>query len=211
MNKDTLPISKEGWNYIGSAIAIFILFVILHLDILSFIALAFIAFFAFIYRNPERELSSFEGNNIVTTPVDGRVVYIENLVGSEYAYRVEIESRCSDVGFLRVPMNATVVDLKIMKGTKLPLSSELFSKLNENITMILEDGDLNRLKVTHFSKVSFDDLKIDVAKNQIVGASIRYGFMLNGITSLYLPKDFKLDIRAGSKVIASKTLIGSFK
>jgi len=210
MNNDTLPISKEGWNYIGYSIAIFILFVILHLDILSFIALAFIAFFAYIYRNPERELSPFGEGNVVS-PSDGTVVYVENLVDSEYAYRVEIDSRCLDVGFLRTPLNATVVDIEMVYGTKLPTSSDLFSKLNESTTITFVDDNKNRLQIKHLSKVSFDDLKMDIVADQKVAISSRYGFMMNGLTSIYLPKNFKLDIRAGSKVIASKTLIGSFK
>jgi len=210
MNKDTFPISKEGWNYIGFSIALFIFSVLFSLSFFILISLIFIAFFGFLYRNPEREIPSLAQDSVVS-PVDGRVVYIENLVDSEYAYRVEIDSNCSNVGFCRTPMNSTVVDLKLVRGTKLSTSSNLFTKLNENVEIIFENGDLNRLKITHFSKVSFDDLKIDLVNNQMTNLSSRYGFMLNGLTSLYLPKNFQLDIRAGTHVIASQTLIGSFK
>jgi len=210
MNNDTLPISKEGWNYVGYSIAIFIFFVILHLNILSFIALAFIVFFTFLYRNPERESISFMENSVVS-PVDGRVVYIENLIDSEYSYRVEIDTRCSNIGFLRSPMNAKVIDLEVIKGTKLPISSELFAKLNENTTLIFEDEASHKIKIQHFSKVSFDDIKIDIVQNQNLTLSSRYGFMLNGLTSIYLPKDFQIDVRAGTQLFASITPIGSFK
>lgn len=211
MNNDTLAISKEGWNYIGYSIALFIFFVLLHLDILSFIALLFIAFFVYIYRNPERETSLSQEVGEVLSPVDGRVIYIENLVDSQYAYRVEIDSNCLNVGFLRSPINGEVSDLTIIKGTKLSNSSNLFDKLNENTTVTFVDSDANKVKVKHLSKVSFDDIKIDLNTNQKVISSSRYGFMMNGLTSIYLPKNFKLDIRAGSKIIGSKTLIGSFK
>ncbi len=210
MNNDISPVSKEGWSYIGYSIAFFILFVLLHLDILSFIAVAFIAFFVYIYRNPERELSSFE-ENMVYSPVDGNIVYIENLINSEYAYRVEIDSKCLNVGLLRSPMDAKIINSTITQGTKLPLSSDLAQKINENILITFENRALDKVMVQHLSKVSFENLKVNLEKNQLINVASRYGFMVNGITSIYLPKNFNLEVQSGNKVIGSQTLLGSFK
>ena len=210
MNNDISPVSKEGWNYIGYSIAFFILFVLLHLNILSFIAVAFIAFFVFVYRNPERELSSFE-ENMVYSPIDGTIVYVENLVNSDYAYRIEIDSNCTNIGLLRSPMDAKIVNSTMINGTKLPLSSDLAQKLNESTIITFENRALDKVMVQHLSKVSFTDLKLTLEKNQLINVAVRYGFMINGTTSIYLPKNFHLELRAGSKVIASQTLLGSFK
>jgi phosphatidylserine decarboxylase len=163
----------------------------------------------FIFRNPERELPRGEKNSVLS-PVDGVVKTIEEIEDSEYAYKITILSRYSDISILRVPISSTVSDIKKINGTRLPSKNRLSKKLNENATIVFEDDNSNRVKLTHMLTNSFANLKIDPIKSKNLLQSTRYGAMVKGETIIYLPQNFRLNISVTNEVKASQTLIGYF-
>jgi len=60
MKSNIFPISQIGLKYMAYSFAIFTFFVIFDFDFFALLAFAFVILFAYIYRNPERELSIFE-------------------------------------------------------------------------------------------------------------------------------------------------------
>jgi len=62
----------------------------------------------------------------------------------------------------------------------------------------------------HRLKQSFDSIHIDAFVNQTRLQGGRYGVMLNGVTTLYLPLNFRLNVNVGNQVKASETLVGYF-
>ncbi len=209
MKSNLLPISSAGFKYIASAFLAFIIFLIFDIDFLAFISFVFIVAFAFIYRNPERELPLFEKNSLVS-PVDGDVISIEDIQDSQYAYKIEIDSSYLNVGVLRVPFDATLQSVTIKKGARLSKASTLFEDINENVEMIFVDKNANSIKVRQQLKRSFDGLNIDAKASQTLKQASRYGVLINGITTIYLPKNFRLNVSIGSEVEGSQTLIGYF-
>ena len=209
MSKNLLPISKNGLPKIAYAILFLLLTLILDLELLSFLALVVTAVLVYIYRNPEREQAVFEANSVVS-PVDGRVLSIESLEESAFGYKLVIESRWSDVGVLRTPITSTIKKVQHRYGTKLSAKETLSSKLNEQSSVTFEDDSSNVLMVEHLSKQNFDDILLDVHSAQKLSQSVRYGFIANGITTLYLPSNFRVNLSVGSEVIASQTLVGYF-
>lgn len=207
MNKNLLPISKDGLAKIVYTLLFLLLALALDLDILSFLSFVLLAFLVYIYRNPEREATLY-GQNSIVSPVDGEVVSIETLENEEYAYKIEIDSKFSDIAILRVPMNAKVDDIKTQHGSKLSNRGTLFRKINEQSRVTFKDENSNKIVVEHLSKMNFEDIIIDLYKDQSVVQSSRYGLSLNGITTLYLPHNFRVNINVGSEVVASETLIG---
>ncbi len=209
MRSNLLPISQAGFKTIGCALGLFVLSVVFDFDFFSFIFLVLIAILIFIYRNPEREMIVFQ-NHSVLSPVDGKVLSIENIEDSEYAYKVTVDSTYADVGVLRVPMNSSVKEIAIVKGSKLAHNSTVAAKINENCTLVFEDSSLNRVKVTHLLKQSFADICITSTKSQDLLQTTRYGFMTNGITTIYLPQNFRVNVSVGNDIMGSETLIGYF-
>lgn len=209
MTSNLLPIAKEGWNYIGYTLIALILFTILDLEILSILALLLGAFFIFSFRNPERELPSFELNSVLS-PVDGSVMAIDELNDSEYRYKIAIESTYLDVSILRSPMNCKVKSYSKQYGAKLNLDTALAKKINENISIIFEDENKNSLKILHLVKQSFCGIKLDNMKEKSLIQSARYGVMVSGISYVYVPQNFRLNVKIGDKLEASKTLVGYF-
>ncbi len=208
MQNNVLPLSKEGWNNISYAIATFILLVVFDFEFISYIFLALVAVLLFIYRNPERELASLEDSNLLSL-VDGKVIGVEDIDDEYYAKKIVIESGYSDIGVLRVPMNSTLVSFEEFKGSKLSSNAlNLVNKLNENTTLVFEVKDLYKIRVEHSLRDSINNISINIASSDTVVAGSRYGYMLNGITTIYLPKEVELNVSSGVELSASQTIIG---
>jgi phosphatidylserine decarboxylase len=76
--------------------------------------------------------------------------------------------------------------------------------------LVFENIDGNKVKIVHTCKQSFDGIHTDIIKAQNLPQSYRYGTMINGVTTLYLPRNFRLNINVANELSASETLIGYF-
>lgn len=209
MINNILPIAKEGWGHILFSVLAFAIFSILDLDFLGFFSFLAILIFLFVYRNPERITPIFEDNSVVS-PVDGVVLSIEEIDDSEYLYKVVVNSDYLHVSVLRVPITSSLKSFKLLIGARLSRYNELSKKLNENSELIFEDKNSNKVKITHVLKLSFDSIKISATESQKCQQGARYGVMPNGLTTIYLPQNFRLNIKVGNEIIGSQTLIGYF-
>ncbi|MFT7002984.1 MAG: phosphatidylserine decarboxylase [Sulfurimonas sp.] len=208
-NNNLLPIAKEGFSRIGISFAALVVFAILDLELLEFLSFLSILFFIFVYRNPERVTPSFEQMSVVS-PVDGVVLSIEELSTEEYSYKLEINSSYLNVSLLRAPLSATVESIKLRYGARLSQTVPLSRDLNEHVDIVFLDNNQNKIKITHMLKQSIDDIKIYFIAKQNLTQGNRYGLMVNGITTIYLPQNFRLNVSVGQEVNASQTLIGYF-
>ncbi len=211
MKNNLLPIAKEGWNYVIGSVVAFLVFTLFNFDFLEFFSFLAILFFLFVFRNPEREHLLYQEESVVAT-VDGTVASIEEIADDGYiGYRVIIESSYLNVGLLRVPFTATIEEVASKKGARLSGLSPLADALNEQTEVVFSDKkSLNKLKVIHKLKQSFAPLSIDAIVNQSMMQGGRYGLMVNGTTTLCLPKNFRLNVSIGSELVASETLVGYF-
>jgi len=206
MNNNLFPIAKEGWSFIIYSFISFLILGFFDLEFLQFFAFLAVLFFLFIFRNPERQMPSFEKGGIVS-PVDGVVTSIQEIQDDDYSHKISIESTYFDVSILRSPIESKLISIDILRGASLSKSSTLYDKLNENIKFVFEDASSNKIKVSHQNILSFDEIKFDafIGKKLIQGS--RYGVMPKGITNIYLPKNTKLDVVVGVELKASESLI----
>lgn len=209
MRNNLFIIAKSGWSYIGYALLAFVIFSILDLDLLAFASFLLSVFFIYVFRNPEKEMPFFQPNSVVA-PVDGVVTTIQQLEDSEYAYKIDIESSYFNIGVLRFPMDAKVETVTVVKGSRVAKNSKLFPLLNEYAELVFVDNAENKVKVLHRLKQSFAPIDIDLVKNQELMQRTRYGTMINGVTSIYLKSNFRLNVSVGQETSASETLIGYF-
>jgi phosphatidylserine decarboxylase len=209
MNNNLLPIAKEGFSRIGFTILAFIIFAILDLELLEFLSFLTLLFFIYVYRNPERMIPNFEMMSVVS-PVDGVLLSIEELENEEYAYKLEINSSYLNVSLLRTPISSCVENIDIKHGARLSQTSSLSRDINERVELIFQDTHENKIKISHMLKQSFDDIKLDVITKQNLVQGSRYGLMVNGITTIYLPQNFRVNVSIGQELNASQSLVGYF-
>ncbi len=210
MNKNNLfPVAKEGWIYVGYSVLIFIIFSIMDLEFLEFFSFLTIIFFLFIYRNPERATPFFHENSIVS-PVDGKVIAITELNDKDYAYKVEMDSSYFNVSLLRVPFDSILKSVSVQRGARLSRFDSLSKKINENAELVFEDKNANNIKISHILKQSFSPIKIEALQAQNFLQGNRYGVMVSGTTTIYLPQNIRLNVAVGNELTGSESLIGYF-
>ncbi len=209
MNNNLLPIAKEGFSRIGLTILAFVIFSILDLELLEFFSFLVLIFFVFVYRNPERMIPNHEQMSVVS-PVDGVLLSIEEIDDKEYAYKLEINSSYFNVSLLRAPLNSYVENIDIKHGARLSQTLPLSRDINERVEVVFQDYHENKIKVSHMLKQSFEDIKLDVITKQNLLQGSRYGLMVNGITTIYLPQNFRVNLGVGEELKASQTLVGYF-
>lgn len=210
MKNNLYPVAKEGFSYIFVTVILFFFFHFFSFAFLEFFSFLAILFFIYIFRNPERMVQNYEPKSIAS-PVDGTVIAIEEIEEEGYKYKVVIDSSYLDVALLRAPMSAKIVQLKAQKGARLSHKySTLAAKLNSCVFIVFENITGNKVKVSHKLKQSFEEIGIDAQQSQSLHQGARYGVMVFGTTTLYLPANFRLNVQTGSQIVASDTLIGYF-
>jgi len=209
MKSNLFPISSTGFKYIASAFLAFVIFSIFDIEFLALISFILMLAFGFMFRNPEREVPSFEKNSLLS-PVDGNVISIEDIQNAEYTYKLKIDSTYLNVGVLRTPFDSVLRSVLKKSGARLASTSTLCKDINEHAELIFADENSNSVKIVHTLKRSFDGISIDLKNAQNIKQASRYGVMTNGTTTLYLPKNFRLNVTLGSELEGSQTLIGYF-
>jgi len=209
MKNNLFIISKNGWSYIFYTFLAFVFCSVLDLEFFALTTLVVTLFFICIFRNPEREVMFLE-EKAVTSPVDGNVISIDEINNEIFAYRVIIESDYTNVGMLRTPLNSEVVEYTLYRGGRMSKKSKLFYDLNEKVEIFFVDKYNNKIKIVHRLKKSIIPLDIELLKNRKYVQGSRYGYGLNMASELYLPKNFRFDIKIDQDIKAAETLIGYF-
>ncbi|MDX1296413.1 MAG: phosphatidylserine decarboxylase [Sulfurimonadaceae bacterium] len=210
---DTFIIAKEGWKFLLGSIGAFILFILIDMSLLQFVAFGAIIAFVYIYRNPERIVPYYQDHSIVAV-ADGRVRSIETVDNCPMldgpCYKVEIVSGMFDTSLLRAPFEATAATVELFRGTRLPVMQPLASSLNERAVVRFDDAQGESCIVEHMLDQSIDALSLNVRETHKLPQGGRYGLMVRGTHTLYLPTESRVAVKVGEEVRAGESLIGYF-
>lgn len=204
-------IAKSGFNVVGTVSALSLLVILFSSSfLLKLVALSATAFSFFLFRNSERVANEFN-DSCVLSVCDGKVESVEELTDDTYfeggCYQVSIQNSLLDNGHFRTPFNALVQEQTLVHGCSLPMKKRLASFLNER-AMLSFKNETREVKVEHMcSKHNIALLQDEKDK---VACGKRYGFMLEGKTTIYLPKTSRVAVRVGQKIRASETILAYF-
>lgn len=166
-------------------------------------------FIAYFFRDPDRQPP--EGEGLVLSPADGKVIGIENVSASPTgaaALKVSIFLSVFDVHINRAPVAGRIDRIDYQKGRFLIASDEAASAQNERNTFVLD---------TRHGRIAFSQVAgmiarrivcwkkpaDDVVQGEKVGM-IRFGSRVD----LYVPPAAKLDVKVGDRVKGGETIIG---
>lgn len=207
---DTFIISRYGWSLVFPfGILTLVLLLSAGLTLFTFSVLLLFAFLLFIHRNPER-ISNYAQKGSILSPVDGRVSEISSIehspIDGKPGFVVVIDSGYADVAILRSPMNSTMSIDKMRHGAMLSLKS---ADLNLNETADIRfSSSAGDILVRHLLASWARPLRFgsegEVSENQ------RYGFMLRGVSSVYLPSNSRVAVKEGMPLVAGESVIGFF-
>ncbi len=213
MTSNTFIVAREGWKYIGILLGLLILSILFDAEVPEFLVFVMILAVLYVYRNPERAVPYYQDGSIVAI-ADGTVERIETVdecpLMDGPSYKVTIVSACLDTPLLRVPMNSNLAYKGVRRGNRLAHRKALASVLNEKALLKFTDVSENSVVVDHLLEQSIDELSFYLQQDQKVIQGSRYGLMLKGIHTIYLPEKSRVAIKVGDRVRAGETLLGYF-
>lgn len=210
-------LTKYGYTTIGYAIVLALIFLVLSFFIsisivqilLIILAVVIITFTLNFFRDPERIIPN--GDNIIVSPADGKVLIIKDVVESRYigeeSIQVSIFMSPLNVHVNRIPIDGKVDYLKYVKGEYLVAYHDKADERNERS----EIGILSKFGKVFYTQVAgmvarriIYDLKSgeDVKKGERFGM-IKFGSRVDVI----VPKKWELKVKEGDTATAGETIL----
>ena len=165
------------------------------------------------FRTPEREL--FGGDNVITSPADGKVVVIERTIEPEYfkdeRIQVSIFMSAMNVHVNWFPVSGMIKYYFYHQGKHMVAFSPKSSLENERSTTVIRtDGGKEVLvrqiagavarRIVTYPKVGTPEIQGDEL------GFIKFGSRVD----LLLPLDTKIEVSLNQKVVGKQTIIGRF-
>ena len=216
-----IKLAPEGKPFILGFFGLTIL-VVLFAPWGALLPFALTLFMAYFFRDPERRIP--EGENVLVSPADGKVILISPtpsipplLRGGEGGVsesgeggfiEVSIFMSPLDVHVNRAPCEGTVEEVVHTSGRFLSAFKHEASLQNENIAMLL---------TTRYGKILIRQVAGFLARRAVcrvkIGDSLqkgeRYGIIkFSSRLDIYLPKEVNLRVKLGDRVKAGETVIG---
>lgn len=167
-------------------------------------------FMLFFFRDPERTIP--EGDNILISPADGKIILIEKVYEGQYlkdeAIEVSIFMSPLNVHVNRAPCDGVVKSVVYTLGRFLSAFKEEASLHNENIAMLL-DTKHGKVLVRQVAGSIARRAVCRVKPGDILRKGERFGIIkFSSRLDVYLPKDAHIKVKLGNKVKAGETVIG---
>ncbi len=206
-----MPVAKEGYPFIFSALGLALLFGLLGLSLLAFFFLFLTLFVVYFFRDPVRTIP--EGNNCIVAPADGRVVFAERIFEERYlkkeVLKVSIFMSLFNVHVNRSPSDGVIVNKKYNPGRFISANKEKASLDNEQCFYHIgrdDDKDIGMVQIAGLVArriVSYKNKSDRVKKGEKIGL-IRFGSRVD----LFLPLGVNLIVERGSRVYGGCSIIG---
>jgi phosphatidylserine decarboxylase len=208
-----MKLAVEGYPFILSAAAVTLLASLLGWWFIAVLAAGCAGFFLLFFRDPERRPP--EGQDLVVAPADGRVV---SVVKTEFtplvdgpAVRVSIFMSPLDVHINRMPVAATVEDIRHSAGKFLAAYKEHAAEQNEQNATRITDPEGRKLGIVQVAGFLARRVVCNARPGDTYNKGERFGLIMFGSrTDLYLPADTRIEVAEGQKVKGGESIVGRF-
>lgn len=201
------PIAREGWPFIGIALAVFIISFVIgswFFIILFGLLLFFVIWF---FRNPEREIPVGEG--LVVSPADGTVINV--LDGSGGETKISIFMSVFNVHVNRIPTDGVIKKIDYNKGKFLVASKDKASLENEQNAVTLVDKKGREIKFVQIAGLVARRIVCYLHEGDNVIKGDRFGMIRFGSRmDIYLPAGFKPKVKVGDKLNGGSSVLGIY-
>ncbi len=213
-------IAKDGWGIIGKFLGLLLFFVALLIFkdplIIFFIVIASILFLFSLYffRDPDRDTP--EGDDLVISPADGKIIKIEEVYDDHYRNKqsmvISVFMNVFSVHVNRYPISGTVEYTEYHEGKFMAAWDEKASTDNEH-SIIGIKGKYDR-------KVTFKQIAGLIARRIVYNCEVgdkaemgdRFGLIKFGSRlDIIIPLDSEIKVAIGDKVSAGETILAEMK
>lgn len=208
-----IPVAAEGWPFIiPLAIVTFLLYAFGWKNT-AIVSLALTLFVLFFFRDPERTVP--EGNGVVVSPADGRVIVIKDIFEPSYlkqdVKQISIFLSVFNVHVNRSPISGTVETVKYNPGKFHVASVDKASLDNEQTAMVIANGK-NKILVKQIAGLIARRIVCYAKPGDAITAGERYGLIRFGSrVDIFLPKDAELKVKLGDRIKGARDIIAVLK
>ncbi len=206
MNK--FKILEEGYRPIAIVLFIALILKFFISDFLGNIALIFVVFIVFMYRDIIREV--FQNKEKILSPIDGEISAIDIIDGQEVIY---CSTSLIDAQTLLSPIDGKMKIKSYHKGLNLDSNSFKGQQLNEQavIKFFKKDGKTKKnITLKLLGGTCNKEMLIDKNKDKISQGE-KFGLFCEGQVLIQAKKGIKLSVNIGDKIVAGQTVIGEIK
>ncbi len=198
--------AHDAYRFVIPITVVGIVFILLHLLYLSipfFVAAAFTCFF---FRNPDRQIP--EGNNLVVSPADGRIVKITRKADGEQT--VSIFLSIFNVHVTRSPILGILEKLEYKRGKFKVAYDEEASRVNEQNILTIKGQDI-QLVVRQVAGLiarrvlCWKEIGNTLQRGELFGL-IRFGSRVDVV----IPGQVKLLVKTGDRVQGGSSILGEY-
>jgi phosphatidylserine decarboxylase len=212
-NAEKMRIAKEGLLFILPSLVLFLFSLAINWWPLAVLFLLLALAFAFFFRDPARE--SPEGEHLLLSPADGKVVKIESFAShpelSAPAVVVSIFLSLFDVHITRSPLTGTVEKMDYRPGKFFPAYKDEAGTQNESRSLFIKSPNA-RILLKQIVGVAARRIKCFVRENEKISRGQKIGLMYFGSrVDLYLPPEIRVKAGLSQKVKAGLTVIAEVK
>ena len=210
-SQSAFPIAKPGYSFIGAAAFTTFVFALLGLIIPALLGLASTFFIIYFFRDPDRTVPN--GDGLVVSPADGKVVIAEIVENSTYyegtCLKISVFMSVFNVHVNRMPCKGKVKKISYNPGKFISANLNKASKENEQNAVYLETEDGKEICTVQIAGLIARRIICKVQEDDEVNRGQRFGMICFGSRlDVYLPKDSKLNVAVGDIVKAGTTVLG---
>ena len=200
-----IRIAKEGYRFVFTALGLAAAALAVGWFVVGVVLLAAAAAVAGFFRDPERV--SPDGEGIVVSPADGKVVSVDD-VSDTAGRRLSIFLSPLDVHINRAPMNGRVADVRYQTGHFLAAYKGKASDENERNAIELVDDAGTTLRIVQIAGFLARRIVCDVGRGDPLKRGERFGMIMFGSrVDLFLPRDATVEVHPGQRVRGGETIV----
>jgi len=172
------------------------------LAFVSVLAAVLTLFFAYFFRDPEREIPSGEG--LIISAADGRVTKVEQRDNGIF---ISVFLSPLDVHINRSPIAGRIVKVDYVKGKKGPATTDKSSTENERNSITIE-GDGVKVICTQIAGLVARRIVCWKKEGDVLEAGQRFGLIkFSSRTDLVIPSNYSVAVKVGDRVRGGETVI----
>ena len=169
---------------------------------LSVLAAVLTLFFAYFFRDPEREIP--QGDGLIISAADGRVTKVEERDDSIY---VSVFLSPLDVHINRSPIAGKITKVDHIKGKKGPATTDKSSIENERNSITIE-GDGIKVICTQIAGLVARRIVCWKKEGDTLSAGQRFGLIkFSSRTDLVFPNTYSVAVKVGDRVRGGESII----
>jgi phosphatidylserine decarboxylase len=205
-----IPVAAEGWPFIIPLSIVTGLLFAFGWKNTAIVSLVLTLFVLFFFRDPDRAIP--EGNGVVVSPADGKVIVIKDIYEPEYlkqeVKQISIFLSVFNVHVNRAPIGGAVEAVKYNPGKFHVASVDKASLDNEQTAMLIDSGK-DKILVKQIAGLIARRIICYARPGDTIKTGERYGLIRFGSrVDLFLPRTAEIKVKLGDRVRGAQDVIG---